>query len=300
MMEQKMDVHRYNEKFPEETELLENGKLRFKVSGMEFSPSTPWTTLEAYSKGPALRRAKNDSIDYSVYLPHIVPHKEKNPRFFLFCKLTLSTIPKAPEKVQAHISGKKYCNKLKQWQKKQQEKEEMRELQKKRRDKKQLDASHDADTSCLEQDIANSSGDDAVDVLDGISITDDEGDDDGDCDEGEDAGESGDGGGGADDDSNSGSDMEKQDGSSSERDVVMEKTDDIQVTKLSKTQAIRNVGKRSVKKVRHLNKSGSATKANTSATNTSRKRRRSTNKVPKKAAQPRQRSKALAVPTDAS
>lgn len=163
-MEEKSDVILFAERNANDTELLENGKLRFRLTGMEFSPTTPHALLQAHANGRAMKRAKNQDHDYSVYLPHVVPHKAKDSSFFLYCKLTNTTIPKIPGKVQNHVNGKRFRAKLAQWQAKEKQRKERSDAVAKRRTKRpETDGEGPGDGSESEED----------DVLDAISLTDD-------------------------------------------------------------------------------------------------------------------------------
>eukprot|EP00177_Eucheuma_denticulatum_P003646 GFKZ01006607.1.p1 GENE.GFKZ01006607.1~~GFKZ01006607.1.p1 ORF type:complete len:308 (-),score=62.22 GFKZ01006607.1:804-1727(-) len=112
------DVARFASENQAITKLLENGKLQFSKTGMEFPANAKYQVLKAYGSGRAYRRAiwarENASYDFAQHEPHIVPHKFRNGDHFLFCTLTKSTIPRRKESVEKHIAGKKFRKRLKE------------------------------------------------------------------------------------------------------------------------------------------------------------------------------------------
>lgn len=112
------DIVRYAAENPNLTKLLNNGKLQFTLTGMEFAPNTKRETLEAYAGGRAYRKAiwarENEGYDFVQHEPYIVPHMFRDENHFLFCKLTNSTLPRRKECIQKHVAGKRYQRRLRE------------------------------------------------------------------------------------------------------------------------------------------------------------------------------------------
>lgn len=112
------DVVLYATENPNTTELLDNGKLRFSLSGMEFAPNTKRELLEVYARGRAYRRAlwtrENEDYDFAQHEPYIVPHTVRDENHFLFCRLTNSTLPRRKECVEKHIAGRRFRRRFKE------------------------------------------------------------------------------------------------------------------------------------------------------------------------------------------
>lgn len=181
-MVRKSDVALYAAKHPEKTTVLENGKLQFTETGMEFPPDANTTTLNAYAGGRAYRRAiakaVNDAYDFSVHLPYIVPHKFRNERHFLFCTLTQKTIPRSKETVLNHVEGKRFKRRLAEAEKAKSEREriaqrrkEAKARTKENKKSRTVDVDENEDGSDVDegQDMS-----DEGDVLEGILSSEDD------------------------------------------------------------------------------------------------------------------------------
>lgn len=279
-MSEKSDVILFAESHTDDTELLENGKLRFCLTGMEFSPTTPRSLLEAYANGRAMKRAKNQDHDYSCYLPHIVAHKLKDPSYFLYCRLTNTTIPKIPEKVQGHVNGRRFRAKLADWH----AREKRREGRLKPNFRKHAKEPQDNGEGSI-QPLKSENG---VDVLDAIDLTDDSVSDEGSSDHAlsED---------GQPDDVPE-QKIETAAASDSEDEMELEGA----TQGLANEDAIK-VGRRSqVRKGGQVSKKSRTTSPNGDSPRTSTgKRKRSGGKVPKKLAQRRQRFRLRTTPAKA-
>lgn len=138
-MIRKSDVVLYAEANPDSTTLLDNGKLQFTESGMEFPTTATTATLTAYANGKAYRRAKvrkaNETYDFAQHLPNIVPHPDRNENFFLLCKLTSTTLPRDATKIEGHVRGRKFQRRLKEEQRKQAERERLAQARKAKQEK---------------------------------------------------------------------------------------------------------------------------------------------------------------------
>lgn len=102
------DVERYSEEHSEQVTLLENGKLRFDTTGMEFPSTASRSLLDSYAQGRAMRRAASKDYDFDAHKPFLVPHKDRSENHFLYCTLTEKTVPRIQHKVEQHTSGKRY------------------------------------------------------------------------------------------------------------------------------------------------------------------------------------------------
>lgn len=260
----KSDVVLFAESHKDDTELLESGKLRFRLTGMEFSATTPHKVLDAYARGRAIKRAKNQEHDYSCYLPHIIGHKFKNPSYFLYCKLTNTTLPKIPDKVQGHVNGKRYRARLAAWQ----AREERRRERLGGCSDHQTEAPEDSEGSS-QKPVANESGND---VLDGISITDD-----------------------SESDQQSDGASDRSTGAAAPDDSEDEMEVEGATEDLDDDDAADDAPRHRSKKARRTPRKSRASAANGGSPHTpSKKRARSGGNVPKKVAQKRQRFKSRA------
>lgn len=217
--DKKTDVEKYVAEHYETTELLETGKLRFTLTGMEFPRTADMTLLQAYAEGRSMRRAqqasKNLEYDFTQHLPFIIPHREYNPKYFLYCVLTFKTVRRTPEAVRRHVAGKRFARLFAAKQKKREayikrrdKALKWREFEKKGKGKgkgkKEGEGKKDANGKDGQVAVTDANGDDADieeaaadiqeadadgegDVLDGIEMTDDENEDedDGEDDDGE-------------------------------------------------------------------------------------------------------------------
>lgn len=105
------------EEHENDVEQLENGKIRFKLTGMEFPLNADTALLSRHLQGRAMRRARvaatNAKYDFDAHKPYIVPDRHRDENKFLFCHLTSRTLPKNSKVVEAHVNGKKYKRRLK-------------------------------------------------------------------------------------------------------------------------------------------------------------------------------------------
>lgn len=269
-MSEKSDVILFAESHTDDTELLENGKLRFCLTGMEFSPTTPRSLLEAHANGRAMKRAKNQDHDYSCYLPHIVAHKLKDPSYFLYCRLTNTTIPKIPEKIRGHVNGRRYRAKLADWH----AREKRREERRKPNFRKHAEESQDNG----EGSVKPLESENGVDVLDAIDLTDDSESDE----EGSDHDLS------EDEQPDDVSDQKTETAAASDSEDEMELEG---ATEELTNEAVVNVGRRSqVREGGRVSRESHTTSPNDGSPRMSTgKRKRSGGKVPKKLAQRRKR-----------
>lgn len=99
-----------------DVELLENGKVRFKLTGMDFPASVSGEVLESYFNGRSMRRARvaarNENYDFDAHRPNVMPHKHRDENKFLYCHLTGTTLPRDAEVVKGHVTGKRYLRRL--------------------------------------------------------------------------------------------------------------------------------------------------------------------------------------------
>lgn len=128
----------YAAKHKQATTLLDNGKLRFERTGMEFPASVTTATLEGYVKGSFRRtidKKKNDEYDFSAHEPHIVPHAARDARHFLFCKLTKKTLPRNCDDIDRHVKGRRFQFHVKEAEEKAQIRQEQQRKSRERRAK---------------------------------------------------------------------------------------------------------------------------------------------------------------------
>ncbi len=100
-------------------EVGENGaarRIKCLVTGHEMSRKL--AAVRAHFDGRRFK-AKADkwvpAFDYTQYEPHIIPDRS-NPKHFLFCRLTQSTLMRLPRVVEAHVQGRRYRHTLEQQQ----------------------------------------------------------------------------------------------------------------------------------------------------------------------------------------
>merc|ERR1712084_214817 len=62
--------------------------------------------VKEYINGAKYKKTKWYTHDFTQYEPYIVPAKDNKK--MLFCKLTGTTIPMTPEKVETHVQCKRY------------------------------------------------------------------------------------------------------------------------------------------------------------------------------------------------
>jgi hypothetical protein len=75
-------------------ELLPSNKIRCKITGHEMPPRAD--VIAQYLGSKRFVKAKNwYTVDYSEYLPHIIPAKDDSKR--LYCRLTKKTLNRIPE-----------------------------------------------------------------------------------------------------------------------------------------------------------------------------------------------------------
>lgn len=88
--------------------LTANNRVKCTVTGHEMPPSLEIVEKYVKSRRKLWQKQKEwYSHDFSVYLPHIVPHKS-DPNKKLFCNLTRTILNKIPDEVERHVKGKKY------------------------------------------------------------------------------------------------------------------------------------------------------------------------------------------------
>lgn len=133
------DVVRYATEHASTTKLLSNGKLQFVQTGMEFGATTPRSVLEAYAGGRAYKRAlelrTSEDYNFAQHKPFIVPHKHRDEKHFLYCKLTNSTLPRRKDTIIGHVNGKRFQRRLKEAEENRAELARIEEKRKEKREK---------------------------------------------------------------------------------------------------------------------------------------------------------------------
>lgn len=85
--------------------LTANNKIKCSITGHEMPAN--YKVVNDYLQSKKLLKAKEwYAVDYSKYLPYIIPHK-RDPKK-LFCKLTTQKLNKIPHEIEKHIAGKKF------------------------------------------------------------------------------------------------------------------------------------------------------------------------------------------------
>lgn len=179
----KTDAAKYAEK-NSNTTLLPSGKLRFDQTGMEFPAHVTTAILNAYATGKSFRRAvarrQNDSYDFTVHEPYILPHKDRDHRHFIYCTLTKATLPRDRAVVQNHVSTKRFTRLRKEAEERKQRQEE--HAHKRREKRAQTEKARNAADGKSEPRSAEANAgetdvpmeQDGNDVLDGIISDNDE------------------------------------------------------------------------------------------------------------------------------
>lgn len=119
-------MDKFIEENSDDVEMTAAGKLRVKLTGMEFASTTPIEDIRRYLNGRAMRRARVASecqhYDFKKLLPHIVPHSKKKGKggkdCFMYCMLTGATLPKNPKVLERHVAAKKFRRAVREWEKK--------------------------------------------------------------------------------------------------------------------------------------------------------------------------------------
>lgn len=173
------DVARYAAEYSSTTKLLANGKLQFLQTGMEFAAATPRSVLEAYAGGRAYKRAlelrASESYNFAQHEPYIVPHKHRDEKHFLFCKLTNSTLPRRKDIVIGHVNGKRFRRRLKEAGEKRAELERIEAKRKEKREKaKEAGKKKRVHAEGNDQNGTEGGENEAQDVLEGILSDDDD------------------------------------------------------------------------------------------------------------------------------
>lgn len=292
----KTNVALYAGKHADKVTILENGKLRFTLTGMDFPENTSTEVLEAYAKGQTMRRAinqeKNKSYNFEANEPYVVPHRVRDKNHFLFCKLTKSTVARISYKVDQHVGGKRYQKLLKAQKKLEAERARLAGIRKAKADMRRLargeqagaDSAKEAKGEKGEEEDADEEGD----VLDGI-LSESEDDDE----MGEAEGDTADGPEDAEDEGNEGYQIDtKAKGKKSTHDEVdAMKIDDGSSQKKPSKRSIRKEKERKKREAREQAKGSDDDTDMEDAPKETGKRKRKQQKPPKKVRQPHQRRK---------
>ncbi|KAL4488016.1 hypothetical protein ABPG72_009354 [Tetrahymena utriculariae] len=106
-------------------EILENGKIRCKLTNHEMNPDV--AKYNEYIKSKGYQKAIEKDFDFDQYKPHIVPFKGAEEHF-LWCHLTQTKVPKMKNVILRHVEGKKYQRLLSLFNQKKQEREQKKKI----------------------------------------------------------------------------------------------------------------------------------------------------------------------------
>ncbi|EAR88431.1 surfeit locus protein (macronuclear) [Tetrahymena thermophila SB210] len=106
-------------------EILENGKIRCKLTNHEMNPDV--SKYNEYIKSKGYQKAIEKDFDFDQYKPHIVPFKGAEEHF-LWCHLTQTKVPRMKNVILRHVEGKKYQRLLSLFNQKKQEREQKKKI----------------------------------------------------------------------------------------------------------------------------------------------------------------------------
>lgn len=92
--------------------IAETGRIRCLVTGHEMARSL--SAVKTHFQGRKFKAKVGKwkpAFDFTQFEPNIVEDRT-NPRHFLYCRLTRSTIPRLAASVEAHVNGRRYQNAL--------------------------------------------------------------------------------------------------------------------------------------------------------------------------------------------
>jgi hypothetical protein len=92
--------------------VTESDRIRCLVTGHEMARSVQ--AIKSHFEGRKFKAKAGKwkpAFNFAQYEPHIVEDRS-NPKHFLYCRITRSTIPRLAGSVEAHVNGRRYQNAL--------------------------------------------------------------------------------------------------------------------------------------------------------------------------------------------